>query len=213
MCVTVVSDWAGTDVIPGNVTADLLQSSELITQRGNALIEFVEHYKSFARLPDPVLSPADVRNIVENISAYFEKELKQSGIALKLEVHQDPAGLHLDQNLMEQALINLVRNAIYALKDQADGVITLKAREQGENEVILEISDNGPGIPSEIYSQLFIPFFTTKPKGTGIGLSIVKKIINMHGGTIGVQSNAERGCTFIIRLPRNYADHATGELL
>ena len=107
---------------------------------------------------------------------------------------------------MEQAMINLVRNAIFALSGQTNGEITLRARRGGKDEVILEIQDNGPGIPAEIHSQLFIPFFTTKPKGTGIGLSIVKKILNMHGGSIRFQSSEVGGSTFVIVLPQKYPD-------
>ena len=111
--------------------------------------------------------------------------------------------MHLDPNLMEQALINLVRNAIFALSDQSNGLITLSGKLKGKDEVLLEISDNGPGISPSIHSQVFIPFFTTKQKGTGIGLSIVKKILNMHGGSINFQTCEGRGTTFFINLPRS----------
>ena len=187
--------------IPGNAATDLLQSSELIAQRGNSLVEFVDHYKSFARLPDPVMVQTDIHHLFDNISRYFSDELQQSGISLSIEVTDELKGIHADPNLMEQALINLVRNAIYALSGQADGSIVLRGKRQGKNEVTLEISDNGPGISPEFQSQVFIPFFTTKQKGTGIGLSIVKKILNMHGGSIRFRTREGRGTTFIIRLP------------
>lgn len=189
--------------IPGNAASDLLQSAELITQRGNALIEFVDHYKSFSRLPDPSMVRTEIRTIYENISRYFNEELRQSGISLNIEVSEQLKVIHLDPNLMEQALINLVKNSIYALSGQSGGVITLSAKRLDKDEVILEITDNGPGIPLEFHSQVFIPFFTTKQKGTGIGLSIVKKILNMHGGSIHFQTQEGRGCTFIIQLPQN----------
>jgi len=187
--------------IPGNAAADLLQSSELISQRGNALVEFVDHYKSFSRLPDPVMVWADLSQLFKNVSRYFSDELKQSGISLSIEVSDELREIHADPNLMEQAMINLVRNAIYALMGHTDGLITLRGKLEGRNEVILEISDNGPGISPPIQSQVFIPFFTTKQKGTGIGLSIVKKILNMHGGSIHFQTWEGGGTTFIIRLP------------
>ena len=192
--------------IPGNAAADLLQSSELITQRGNALIEFVEYYKSFTTLPDPVMVWADLSQLFENISRYFSEELQHSGISLSIEVSDELREIHADPNLMEQAMINLVRNAIYALKGQTGGLITLRGKQPGKNEVILEISDNGTGISPPIQSQVFIPFFTTKQKGTGIGLSIVKKILNMHGGSIRFQTREGSGTTFIIRLPYNLQD-------
>ena len=189
--------------IPGNAASDLLQSSELITQRGNALVEFVDHYKSFTRLPDPVMVQTEIPQLFENITRYFSDELQKSAITMTIEVSDELKGIHADPNLMEQAMINLVRNAIFALSGQANGLITLKGKQDGKNEVILEISDNGPGISPEIHSQIFIPFFTTKQKGTGIGLSIVKKILNMHGGSIHFRTREESGTSFIMKLPQS----------
>jgi nitrogen fixation/metabolism regulation signal transduction histidine kinase len=189
-------------LISAKAATDLLQSSELITQRGNALIEFVDHYKRFTRLPDPVMVEVDIRGIFENIAAYFKEELTQSAITLQIEVSEELSKIALDQNLMEQAIINLVRNAIFALSGHSNGLIGLRARPHRKDEVLLEVSDNGPGIPPEIHSQVFVPFFTTKQKGTGIGLSIVRKVLNMHEGSIRFQTTEGEGTTFIIRLPR-----------
>jgi nitrogen fixation/metabolism regulation signal transduction histidine kinase len=187
--------------ISAKAASDLLQSSELITQRGNALIEFVDHYKRFTRLPDPVMTQVDIRVIFKNIAAYFKEELMQSAITLQTEVSEELPEMEFDQNLMEQALINLVRNAIFVLSGQSSGIIRLRASRRGKHEMVLEVSDNGPGIPPEIQSQVFVPFFTTKQKGTGIGLSIVRKILNMHGGSIRFQTGEGEGTTFILRLP------------
>jgi len=192
--------------IPGSTASDLLQSSDLIKQRGNALVEFVDHYKSFTRLPDPVMVPVDISQIFENIDRYYHDELKQTGISMTIEVSDDLGRVNLDSNLMEQALLNLVRNAIFALSDSQKGLIKLRAKWKKKNELLLEVSDNGPGISPEIQSQVFIPFFTTKQKGTGIGLSIVKKILNMHGGSIHFQSREGSGTTFFISLPQNLPD-------
>lgn len=182
--------------------SDLLRSSELIVQRGNAMVEFVEHYKSFSRLAEPLIVRVDIAQLFENISRYFSHELEQSGITLSFDVPEEASEVRADPNLMEQALINLVRNAISALSGRVDGLIELRSRQEDRKTVILEISDNGPGISPEIQSQIFIPFFTTKRKGAGIGLSIVRKILNMHGGTIHVRTQKGKGSTFILRLPQ-----------
>jgi len=187
--------------VAGNAAPDLLRSSELIVQRGNALVDFVENYKSFTRLADPVIVRVDITQLFENISRYFSDEFKQHGISLVMDVSGNAREIQADPNLLEQALLNLVRNAISALSDREDGRIELSSRHEGKNEVILEIADNGSGIPPEIQSQIFIPFFTTKQKGTGIGLSIVRKILNMHGGNIHFRTREGKGSTFIIRLP------------
>ena len=175
---------------------DLIQSAELIETRGNALVEFIEHYKSFTRLPEPVTKKV-------NISRFFKEELKQQNITLKIYLPEQPLYINADPNLLDQALINLLRNSIYALSDKPGGLINLKANRLSIDEVILEITDNGSGIPPEIQSQVFIPFFTTRPKGTGIGLSIVKKIVHMHSGTIHFRTEPGEGTKFIIKLRAN----------
>ncbi len=187
--------------ITPNAAEDLLQSSDLITQRGNALVEFVEHYKRFTRLPDPVMVKIDLKHLYENVVAYFSDEVEQTRISFSLELSDGLPAIYADINLMEQALINLVKNALFALSDLPDGVITLRGKKRTDSEIIMEIADNGAGISEEIQSQVFIPFFTTRQKGTGIGLSIVRKIINMHGGNIHYQTQEGSGTTFIIRLP------------
>jgi nitrogen fixation/metabolism regulation signal transduction histidine kinase len=192
--------------ITENAAPDLLRSSELIVQRGNALVEFVEHYKSFTRLAEPVIVRVDIAQLFENISRYFNRELEQAGIKLLIDVAEGAKEVQADPNLIEQALINLIRNAISALPDNADATIALSSKNEGAKGVTLEVSDNGAGIPPEIQSQIFIPFFTTKQKGTGIGLSIVRKILNMHGGNIHVRTQEGRGSTFVIRLPQKIQD-------
>ncbi len=187
--------------ISGLAAPDLLRSSELIVQRGNALVEFVEHYKSFTRLADPMMVDVDLNQFFENISRYFKEELSREGATLDIKVSEESPAIHADPNLMEQALLNLVRNALYAISEQEDGRIELRAHPGGKKDVILEIADNGPGISPEILPQIFVPFFTTKQKGTGIGLSIVRKILNMHGGNIHIRTEEGRGSTFVIKLP------------
>jgi nitrogen fixation/metabolism regulation signal transduction histidine kinase len=192
--------------ISGQAAPDLLRSSELIVQRGNALVDFVEHYKSFTRLADPVLVRVELRHLFENVSRYFQGELTQTGSSLTIEVSENSQYVFVDPNLMEQALLNLVRNALNAVSERENGSIVLLARPGEKSEVYLEISDNGSGMSPEILEQIFIPFFTTKPKGTGIGLSIVRKIVHMHGGNIHARSQEGRGSTFVIRLPQIKTD-------
>ena len=179
---------------------DLIQSAEIIEIRGNALIEFIEHYKSFTRLPEPVIEKVNLSRIFDNISRFFKEELERHNIKLKIDITEQPLYINVDPNLLDQALINLLRNSIYVLADNPGGLISLKANQLSEDEITLEIADNGPGIPPEIQNQVFIPFFTTRPKGTGIGLSIVKKIVHMHGGTIHFRTEPGKGTTFIIKL-------------
>ena len=193
-------DKEGTMMLKKEAAKDLIQSAEIIEIRGNALVEFIEHYKSFTRLPEPVFEKVNISRFFENISRFFKEELEKHNITLKIDLAEQPLYINADPNLLDQALINLLRNSIFALSDDPGGLINLKAKRFSKDEIILEIADNGLGIPPEIQSQVFIPFFTTRPKGTGIGLSIVKKIVHMHGGTIHFRTAPGKGTTFIIKL-------------
>lgn len=196
-------DKEGGLILNAGATNDLLKSSELIEQRGNALVEFMEHYKSFARLPEPVPELLTLEVFFDGLNRYFIEDMSRLGIRFETELTIPSPKLLVDPALLEQAFINLIRNAMDALKDQNDGVILLKAFQENNNFVIMEVWDNGPGIPAEIQSQVFIPFFTTKQGGSGIGMSIVKKIVLMSGGIIDFYSLPGGGTKFVVKLPES----------
>ena len=194
-------DKRGRLIIEKNECDDLLQSSELIQKRSNGLVEFMEHYKSFSRLPDPVIEKVVVAEFFDDLIRLVSEDAGKQGITIKSEVRDPGLSIRVDRNLFEQACINLIRNASEALVDQNDGLIRLSADGDQDKWVSLMVSDNGPGIPEEIRSQVFIPFFTTKRGGSGIGMSIVRKIVIACGGSIELSSIQNRGTTFIIRIP------------
>lgn len=189
----------GSLVIKPGPGADLLKSAELIRQRCNGLVDFMEHYKSYSRIPDPVPDKVEVNSFFENLGLLFREELKNTGIRLETGATDSQLFMWVDRKLLEQAFINLLRNSTEALKEQDNGKIQLKAEREG-NRILLQVEDNGPGIPGEIRSQVFIPFFTTKEGGSGIGLGIVRKVILMSGGTIHFQSTGE-GTVFYVQIP------------
>lgn len=197
-------DESGRLIIDKETARDLLQGSELIQHRSDALVEFMEHYKNFSRLPNPVPGKMVLAEFLEGLDLLFREDLKKEGISFELDLADTALEIHADKNLIEQAFINLVKNSVEALKGCKDGVIRIKGSLPERAQVMVEVSDNGSGISSEIQSQIFIPFFTTKQKGTGIGLSIVRKVINMHGGSIHVISREGIGSTFVIKLPRSH---------
>ncbi len=194
-------DKKGGLVLNPDAADDLIKSAELIEQRGNNLVEFMEQYKSFSRLPEPVLQKVEVESFFESLNLFFKEDMTNYGIDFKVDLADTTLCIHADSKLFEQAFINLIRNATEALKDQESGVIELKAGMDVDRKVALSISDNGPGIPVEIQSQIFIPFFTTKRGGSGIGLSLVRKVVSMSGGSITFQSEPGGGTTFHISLP------------
>ena len=194
-------DKKGGLVLNPDAADDLIKSAELIEQRGNNLVEFMEQYKSFSRLPEPVLQEVEVESFFESLNLFFKEDMTNYGIDFKVDLADTTLCIHADSKLFEQAFINLIRNAMEALKDQESGVIELKAGMDVDRKVALSISDNGPGIPVEIQSQIFIPFFTTKRGGSGIGLSLVRKVVSMSGGSITFLSEPGGGTTFHISLP------------
>jgi signal transduction histidine kinase len=121
---------------------------------------------------------------------------EQKGIELEIILKDTDLMLEADPSLIEQVLINLIVNAIEAVKDQLEPRIILSAEQPLNKKVILKVADNGPGIPDEVLDKIFIPFFSTKKSGSGIGLSLCKQIIMLHRGNIQVQSIEGKGTVF-----------------
>ena len=193
-------------LLSGRQADDLIQSANLIEKRCNALVDFMDHYQSFTRLPDPVPEEIQISGFFESLRLYFYDDMNKSGIHLDTQVTGPELKVRADRALLEQAFINLIRNSVEALAGREDGKIELRAQARN-GRIYMEVSDNGPGIPADIQSQIFIPFFTTKDSGTGIGMSIVRKIIVLSGGSItfrsepGHSSDPGQGTTFRILLP------------
>lgn len=194
-------DSGGRLIIEENESGDLLKSSELIQQRSNGLVEFMEHYKNFSRLPDPIPGKVVVSEFFEGLIRLFSEDAKSQGVRFETELKETGLRIKADQKLLEQAFINLIKNALEAMLEKEDGFILLTAQRDGEHQVKLMVSDNGHGIPEEIQSQVYIPFFTTKKGGSGIGMSIVRKIVVMSGGSIDFNSWPGTSTTFILKLP------------
>ncbi len=186
--------------LASNVASDLLQSAELIESRSNALVDFTEHYKNFTRLPKPVPEKVEVSGFFENLELFFREDMEKLKMLTEVQVAEPELYVWADRGLLEQAFINLFRNSMEAMSEKGNGIITLNAFHQNKR-VVMELSDNGPGIPLDIQAQIFVPFFTTKPTGTGIGMTIVRKIIIMSGGSIKFSSEPGSGTKFSMDLP------------
>lgn len=167
---------------------DVRQSVRVIQRRGEGLLAFTETYRSLTRIPPPNFREVSGNQLMEQVAALYGPKVEEQGIQLQL--HRYPADviLQADPHLLEQVVINLTKNALDALADRKDGVIHLHVNRTKQGQAILQVADNGPGIPADQLEQIFVPFFTTKPTGSGIGLSLSRQIIRMHKGTIEVQS-------------------------
>ena len=131
----------------------------------------------------------------------MQNELLKNNINLKLNVASSATRIPLDRPLVEQVLINLITNSIHALKDRIDPQISLTVIDEGQH-LVMEVCDNGRGISEKELNEIFIPFFSTKKDGSGIGLSLSKQIMSLHGGTIKVKSKPGEGATFYLSFKR-----------
>ena len=189
----IVRQWQG-----GNeYFENMMDGLQLIRERGSGLIDFVQKYRDLSRLPTPNLTEIKVSDLLGGICRLFEKDIEKKRITLSTTTNPDSLTLTADRKLIEQVLINLVRNAMEALLDQEDGQIRLLA-EKNKDAVRIKVTDNGPGIPESIIDQVFIPFYTTKEEGSGIGLSLSRQIMRLHQGTIDIQTTPLKETNIIL---------------
>jgi nitrogen fixation/metabolism regulation signal transduction histidine kinase len=167
-----------------------------IHRRSRGLVNFVSNYKKITQIPPPQKEILSVKSLVEDIVGL----LRIQGVNVKCIITSENVVINADREQMEQVLINLIKNAWEASMDNPDPDIRVSAMEDSNGQIAISVSDNGTSIDTEITEKIFMPFYTTKPNGSGIGLSICRQIINMHGGTLTATSIQNAGSTFTIRL-------------
>jgi len=178
---------------------DLRRSVASIQSRGDGLLRFVQAYRSLTSLPKPNRQPVDVRELLAETITLLAPTLEPNGILLETRIDGEGLTIEADPEQLQQVLINLVRNAVEALDGRSDGRVVLGASRDGEGRTSIRVTDNGPGIPEEHIENVFVPFFTTKRGGTGVGLSVSRQILFLNRGLISVRSNAGRGAEFTLQ--------------
>ena len=178
---------------------DLELGIDTIKRRSEGLLKFTESYRNLNKITKLDLKKVLVRDLFENLSSLMQPTMEKKNIELEI-VLRDPAlAIEADTNLLEQVLINLIVNAIEAVKDKEGPRITLSAEVQANNRTIVKVADNGMGMPTELLDKIFIPFFSTRKTGSGIGLSLCKQIMLLHKGNIQVQSVDGKGSAFLLQ--------------
>ncbi len=167
-----------------------------IKRRSEGLLKFAETYRNLNKITTLNLTRVYVRDLFENLSLLMQPTLQQKNIDIDVILKDTDLILEADTNLVEQVLINLMVNAIEAIKDTQDPHIVLSATRSPNQKVIIKIADNGSGIPEDVLDKIFIPFFSTKKSGSGIGLSLCKQIMMLHKGNVQVQSTEGEGTVF-----------------
>ena len=182
---------------------DIRDGLEVISSTGKGLISFVESYRKFTHIPTPQPSLFYVNRFAERMVQLARFHNPCPNIDIKVDIRPDDLILYADENLISQVVLNLLKNAMQAIgTEQADAWILFKAYSNEEENVIIEISNNGPLIPIEEAEHIFVPFFTTKEKGSGIGLSISRQIMRLSGGSLELKvTPSTRYTTFMLTFP------------
>ena len=180
---------------------DLKEALETIESRSKGIMNFVNAYRDYTTLPKPQFTTINLKQLIQSVSNLLLADMKAAGITYHMHVSPDNIEVHADETQLQMVLINLLKNAMDALEHTDDPVISVKGSLGNAQQVTIEIIDNGPGIDAEAQEKIFIPFFTTKKKGSGIGLSLSQQIIQMHGGQLKVVSPPGKGTTFYVLLP------------
>ena len=174
---------------------DINKAAATIKKRSDGLLAFVKDYRTISNVPVPILKKLNVKQFLLDITTLMSAATNAPKIELKLMPIPANATILADSKLIEQVVINLINNSIYALLDRSEAIIKLSCNVENENTFII-VSDNGIGIEENILNQIFIPFYTTKKEGSGIGLSLSKSILKKHGGNLLVTSEAGKYTTF-----------------
>jgi signal transduction histidine kinase len=183
----------------GGPTEEVSGALESITRRSHGLMRFVERYRQVADLPPPRLQSLRLTTLLEGVERLIRPAFAERGIAFTSRVTPSQLSIAGDPDLLEQALINLLRNAGDAASGQPQPVVEIACGIDGDR-CFIDICDNGPGLSELAREQIFVPFFTTKPGGSGVGLSLARRIAASHGGQLTLQSG-KRGAVFRLALP------------
>ncbi|MFH1070294.1 MAG: ATP-binding protein [Candidatus Glassbacteria bacterium] len=181
------------------VLPDILEAVQTIKKRSQGLLHFVETYRKMTRIPKPNFRIFPVTELFARAMQLMRRQAEEKSIELRSSVEPQSLELTADPELIEQVLINLVLNSIQALEGRPGGWIELNARIDSGSRTVIQALDNGPGILEEVKDKIFIPFFTTRQEGSGIGLSLARQIMRLHHGTISVQSRPNELTVFTLK--------------
>jgi len=185
---------------PVNAPDEVAGALEAIKRRSLGLMDFVERYRTVAELPAPKMQTVPMKAFLSGIQRLLAAAFRERGIAFSSRIVPDDLTLRADPQLLEQAVINLLRNAADAVSGIEQPHIEVSCERQASG-AVLTISDNGCGVPENRRDQIFVPFFTTKPGGSGIGLNLARHVALGHGGQLDVRANSPRGSVFTLILP------------
>ncbi|MBU0712019.1 ATP-binding protein [bacterium] len=184
----------GTEVIK-----DVSAAVKTIEKRSKGLMNFVDNYRKLTRIPKPDFEIFQVKTLFDRVKNLMKDQFEQKSIIFKMQVDPETLELTADPILIEQVLINLCKNAVESIFEKTNPSIALLGKTDGRGNPVIQVIDNGEGIRADVADKIFIPFFTTKKEGSGIGLSLSKQIMRLHNGSISVYSRLDEETIFTLR--------------
>ncbi len=178
---------------------DINSAVNTIQKRSEGLIHFVNSYRNLTKIPKPNFQIFQIISLFNRINNLMGSELKKLGINFHVSLNPKSLELTADPEMIEQVIINLIINAKQSLESKEDAEINLIASLDERGKILIRVIDNGPGIPEEVLEKIFIPFYSTKKNGSGIGLSLSRQIMRVHGGNIRVTSKPNEETVFTLR--------------
>jgi two-component system, NtrC family, nitrogen regulation sensor histidine kinase NtrY len=178
---------------------DLARGLASIHSRGGGLLKFVQAYGALTNLPRPSFAEVDVAALLDRVHALMAPSLQAEGVALQVQTAGARLVVRADPQQIEQVLINLLRNACEALAGREGGQVTLRGARDDHGKVLVHVADNGPGIDAAHLEDIFLPFFTTKRSGSGVGLSVSRQIMALNKGMLTVKTQPGAGSEFTLR--------------
>jgi two-component system nitrogen regulation sensor histidine kinase NtrY len=183
----------------GAKLTDAREALETMARRSEGLLHFVQNHRRITKRMVAQLDVVPVRRVFARLQRLLAVELAARNIELTTEVAPETLEVSADVELLDQALINLLRNAMEALRDGQPGKIALTAALESGGHVVIAVADNGPGIAAEQREKIFVPFYTTKRQGSGVGLTLVRQIATVHGATVSISQTRGGGATISLR--------------
>jgi len=175
---------------------EVKQALQTINKRSTGLMNFVETYRSLTKIPKPNFSIVDMKSMITNVTNLMRNDAIALKIRLETKIEPADIELYVDEQMIEQVLINLIKNSMHALEGYENGHIHIRGFYNKRGRPTIQVIDNGQGILEDVLDKIFIPFFTTKRSGSGIGLSLSRQILRLHGGTITAQSKPREETIF-----------------
>lgn len=182
-----------------DINEKAIRGLRIIQAQSERLLEFTESFRHLSYLPQPEKKLFSLTATLQNLQELLSGDCKENHITFTLTCQPESIDMNGDKNQLSQVLLNLLKNSMQALEGKTDGTISIHA--QQDDRISIDITDNGPGILPELQEKVFIPFFTTKSEGTGIGLSLCKQIIRNHGGHLAIQESQPGKTVFHIDIP------------